>query len=168
MPAAGLRRSAHLLMAFVALTGLIAPPTVWAQDKDWSEFELGQDLQENTHRIADYAGKAVVLHFWATWCPHCRREIPKLLRVRERFGDKVQILTVSVDENLGALKSFVREQELPYPVIADTLSGLEAARRFMVNGIPVTYIFDGDGEVVQRKVGPADIETNLELLLEPR
>lgn len=116
------------------------------------------DLNGTTQSLKAYRGKVVVLHFWATWCPYCRNEAPKLKTIHQRWGGKdVQVLAVSVDEDQGKLHQFVKAQQLPYTVIwegdaQDALSDLYA-----VSGIPVTYIIGRDGLVAERFTGAADL-----------
>ena len=116
------------------------------------------DLTGAAQSLRAYRGKMVVLHFWATWCPYCRNEIPKLKEIQSRWGAKqVKILTVSVDEDLAKLQQFVKDQQLPYTVLwegqaEDTISDL-----YGVAGLPTTYLIGKDGLVLNRVSGAADL-----------
>ncbi len=116
------------------------------------------DLTGVTQSLQAYRGKIVVLHFWATWCPYCRGEVPKLKEIQSRWGSKqVKILAVSLDEDLAKLQQFVQAQQLPYVVIweghaEDVLSDLYA-----VSGLPPTYLIGTDGLVIERFSGAADL-----------
>ena len=114
------------------------------------------DLDGRRQELAQYAGRVVVLHFWASWCPYCRGEIPELRKLQTDWGAKgVQVLTVSVDENLDKLKQFVAEEALPYPVIPDVQ--LAISERYAIQGIPVTLILSRDGRVAFRALGSANL-----------
>src|SRR5262249_41376390 len=66
---------------------------------------------------AEWQGKAVLLNFWATWCPPCREEIPDLIELQAKYRDRLQIVGLSVDEGTpDAVKSFVQKARMNYPV----------------------------------------------------
>ncbi len=116
------------------------PPPVHASDLDGKPQSLDQ-----------YIGKVVVLHFWATWCPYCRMEIPKLKRVHQEMADKgVVVLAVSMDEDTDKLLQFVAASEIPYPVIADAKQNFTLAESYQIFGIPVTYVIGRDGHLLGR------------------
>lgn len=115
----------------------------------------GQDLSGATHTLEESQGAVTVLHFWASWCPYCRGEVPELVPLSAMPG--VKVLTVSVDEDLDALKRFIAEKQLSYPVIADKLMDPSLADQYGVSGIPVTFIVSPDGYILERFSGAADI-----------
>ena len=116
------------------------------------------DLTGATQSLQASRGKIVVLHFWATWCPYCRGEVPKLKEIQSRWGSKqVKVLAVSVDEDSAKLQQYVKDQQLPYVVIwegqaEDVLSDLYA-----VSGLPTTYVIGKDGLVLTRVSGASDL-----------
>jgi len=116
------------------------------------------DLQGQRQSLKQYRGQVVVLHFWATWCPYCRGEIPKLLQIHEQGSPQgVTVLAVSVDEDLAQLQAFVQQAGLPYIVIPDARSPSSVASAYGVRGIPVTYLLDRDGRIAYRFFGSADL-----------
>ena len=118
------------------------------------------DLEGRPQSLAQYGGKVVVLHFWATWCPYCRAEIPKLLRIhRELAARGVTILAVGVDENVGQLRQFVASSRLPYAVIADAEANFALAQDYEIVGIPATYVIGRDGRLAALLSGPSDLFT---------
>ena len=117
-----------------------------------------QDLTGISQSLSQYEGQTIVLHFWATWCPYCQREIPKLEQVHREFQhDAVQVLAVSIDEDVHVLRHFVLQRRLTYPVIADAEDGFRLSDRYRINGIPVTYVIGPDGVTDVRLVGSSDI-----------
>ena len=138
------------------------------QGKQPPEFSA-TDLAGAPQSLQAYRGKIVILHFWATWCPYCRGEVPKLKEVQSRWGSKqVQILAVSVDENLAALQQFVQAQQLPYAVIwegqaQDVLSDL-----YGVSGLPTTYVIGRDGLVIKRLTGASDLVATVQQAVDAR
>src|SRR5579871_1893468 len=71
--------------------------------------------------LADLKGKVVLVNFWATWCPPCRAEIPDLMLLQEHYKDKLVVLGISEDDPpVEAVKKFVADQKMSYPVAMST------------------------------------------------
>jgi len=94
-------------------------------------------------RVARSRGKLVLVHFWASWCSSCRREIDVLSRMwREYPRKELDLLGISMDDNEGQLARFLEEYEPAYPVY---MAGGGVASSFGVTGVPKTIIYDGQG-----------------------
>lgn len=116
------------------------------------------DLSGTRHTLEQYEGSILVLHFWASWCPYCRSQIPELKTLHEEWAWKgVEVLTISIDQDLGKLRSFLQQSPLPYPVIADTETSLLLGQRYDVAGVPLTFVLGRDGQIIVRLRGRADI-----------
>ncbi|MEX2480296.1 MAG: TlpA disulfide reductase family protein [Gammaproteobacteria bacterium] len=123
--------------------------------------------------LANWAGKLVVLNFWATWCPPCLREIPAFIELQQELGDDgVQFIGIALDQ-AGPVEKFVAEKGVNYPV----LIGDQDVARFMVTlgndigALPYTVVLDKTGEVVLRHQGEweaAAAGTALRALVEAR
>ena len=115
------------------------------------------DLTGAKQALAVGHGRPILLQFWASWCPHCRRDVPLLKDLLARYRDKgLQLLTVSIDQDLSKLQSFVRDQNLPYPVIAayqPEAKALSVPELYEVQGIPAYYLIDGQGTITQTFAG---------------
>jgi peroxiredoxin len=102
---------------------------------------------------ADFAGKVVVLDFWATWCPPCRAEIPGLVALQEKLGKAgLAIVGISVDQGgPDVVKKFIAENKIGYQIVladdhvADAFGGIE--------GIPTTFVIDRTGKIQLKEVG---------------
>jgi peroxiredoxin len=103
--------------------------------------------------LADHAGRVVLLHFWATWCPPCRRELPALAALRAALEPEgLAVLAVSVDAGSGeAVARFAAERAPGLPVLLDPRE--EAARRYGVGAYPTSVVVDRSGRIVHRAVG---------------
>ena len=126
------------------------------------------DLNGTQRSLEDYAGNILVLHFWATWCPYCRSQIPQLQTLHNEWGRKgVEVLAISTDENPQQLQQFVEANRLPYPIIADNGEGgpYFLGDRYEVSSIPVTYILDREGKVFLRLQGAIDLIRAVEAAL---
>ena len=105
-----------------------------------------------TYRLKDYRGKVVVINFWATWCPPCRREMPSMNRMWQKIKDKgVQILAVNVGEDADTIFEFLGSYPVSFPLLMD--SDGSVVKKYPVTGLPTTYIINPAGEVVYRAVG---------------
>ncbi len=134
-------------------------PAVEAATPSWSpvvgaalsDFELtGVDGQ--TYSLSDFEGKAMVLNFWATWCPHCRSELPTFKQVyAEREQDGFVLVAVSVNEAPDTVKSVVAEEGLDFPVLLDSTGAV--ASTYLVRGIPASYFVDRNGIIRGSHVG---------------
>lgn len=127
------------------------------------EFALA-DMDGGMHRLADYRGKLVVLNFWATWCPPCRREMPAMQRAWEKVRDEdIVILAVNVGEDSDTVFLFTADYPVEFPLLLDRQA--EVIERYGVTGLPTTYIIDPRGRITHRTIGtrewddPALLET---------
>jgi len=104
-----------------------------------------KDLQGNTLNLAAYKGKVLVINFWATWCPPCRREIPDLIAAYKELKDEgLEILGLSVDETTGpALLDWTRKMGMNYPIALATPEIITAYEPGEY--IPATIIIDRKG-----------------------
>ena len=96
--------------------------------------------------LADLRGKVVLLNFWATWCPPCKAEMPDLEALHRTYGaDKdFVVLGVNVEEDPAAVKAFVEQQQLTFPIVLDRNSRV-TTKLFGVRPLPSTYIIDRAG-----------------------
>ncbi len=100
-------------------------------------------------------GKVVLLNFWATWCPPCRKEMPSMAELHKQLKDKgLVIVAASVDKDRNQLVGFVREYSIPFEVVHDADGSV--ARRYGVFRYPETFLIDRSGKVRFHLVGAVD------------
>ncbi|KIC46520.1 thioredoxin [Ruegeria sp. ANG-S4] len=119
------------------------------------EFQLEDDGGVGT--LEDYAGKFVLINFWATWCAPCRKEMPQIAELQEEFGgDKFQVLTLATGRNSPAgIKKFFDENGIEnLPRHQDPKQ--VAAREFGVLALPITVILNPEGQEIARLIGDAE------------
>lgn len=113
------------------------------------------DADGNTVRLSDSFGKPVVINFWATWCPPCKRELPDFDRLCREYGDRVVFMMVNLTDGrrdtVDGTKKFVSEKGYTFPVYFDT--GLSGAKAYSVSSIPQTTFIDANGNVFATRIG---------------
>ena len=115
-----------------------------------------------TYSLESLRGRVVLLNFWATWCQPCRKEMPDLQKVWERFSSSgLSVLAVS-DEKIGTIRRFAAHQQYTFPVISDPER--QAGRAYCVDGIPRTFVFDREGRLVAHSEGTTTERQFLEML----
>jgi thiol-disulfide isomerase/thioredoxin len=108
-----------------------------------------KDLQGKPHTLQQYRGKVVLLDFWATWCAPCRAELPNVKALYAKYKDQgFAVLGVSLDEDRGALETFVKREGMDWPQLFEGKSWRsEIAQRYGVTAIPRTVLLDRQGVI---------------------
>ena len=110
------------------------------------DFEL-KSPQGATTSLSSLRGRIVILHFWATWCPHCVEEMPLLSELaREDDPRRVTILAVNLGEPARKVSRYLRSRNLSLSVLLDSRG--KVARAYGVAGLPSTVVVDATGRVV--------------------
>jgi peroxiredoxin len=107
-------------------------------------------MDGKTYSLAGLRGKVVLLNFWATWCPPCRKEMPDMEKLyREYQKDGFVVLAVS-DEDRETVAGFLAKQNYTFPVLLD--ADRKVHESFDVEGIPKSFLFGRDGRIVARTI----------------
>ena len=109
------------------------------------------DTEGNEVTLASFFGKPIVLNFWASWCGPCKMEMPEIQKFYEQYGEEIQFLLVSVDENMDDAKSFLADSGYTFPVYFDTTS--MGAYTYGASSIPLTFFIDADGNLTAYYMG---------------
>ena len=106
--------------------------------------------------LAELRGKVVLLNFWATWCVPCRKEMPAIEALYQRYKDRgLEVVAISLDKVAAApVEAFVKEAGVTYRVALDPTWA--TARAYGVRGLPATFLLDRTGNVVLRELGERD------------
>ena len=146
------------------------PPADPALDAATAVLELrDQVLQETGFTLTALDGKiynldalrghVVLLNFWATWCPPCRKEMPDMQKLYERFEKKGLIVLAVSDEKRETVEGFLTKQSYTFPVLLDPDRKTNTA--FYVEGIPKSFLFDRQGRLVAQSI---DMRTESQFL----
>ncbi len=130
------------------------------------DFSL-PDLDGNVRQISDWAGKARLINFWATWCAPCRREIPLLKKTQaEHADDDFQVIGVAVDF-IDQVAAYAEEADFNYPILIGQEDAMAAAEATGIDfiGMPFTMIVAPDGQLVKTHIGEI-LEDDMELIVE--
>jgi len=113
------------------------------------------DTQGKEITLSDYAGKVVIVDFWATWCPPCRRGIPDLISLQKQFKNKIAIIGISVDSDTKSdVIPFVKSMGINYTVCYASQEVVQAYGN--IEAIPTSFVIDKDGKIVNQHVGLTD------------
>jgi peroxiredoxin len=120
------------------------------------DFTL-KDISGNTIKLSDYNNNVVLLEFWATWCPPCKASIPELTEINAKYKTRgFTVIGVSVDNMQDLpehLTEFSRSYHINYPVL---LGDEDVAVKYNIKSIPVMYLIDKQGKIVNTYSGFSD------------
>jgi peroxiredoxin len=128
------------------------------QRRQQADFTL-TDLQGKTWELKSLHGKVVLVNFWATWCPPCRKEMPDLEALYRRFNDQGLVILAISDEEQGKVSPFIADYKITYPVLLDP--GRKVNEVFQVDGLPKTLVYDREGKLVAQSI---DMRTQTQFL----
>lgn len=129
--------------------------------REHPEFTL-KDLSGKTWTFAELRDKVVLVNFWATWCPPCRKEMPDLEALYDRFEAKGFVVLGISDEDAAKVEPFIRERKVSFPVLLDP--GRKVNEMFVVEGIPKTFVYDREGKLVAQSIDMRTQKQFLEML----
>jgi len=128
----------------------------------------GREITSNS-----WAGKVVVLNYWATWCPPCLREMPMLAQLQQGYDTgRLQVVGVAIDD-ADSVRRFLDENQVDYQILLGDVASVELSKRLgnRTGGLPFTVVFDRVGRLVfshNGEIGAVDIRTHVIPLLETK
>ncbi len=117
------------------------------------------DLNGIVRQSSEWIGKQpVVINFWGTWCPPCRREIPELVKLYNEYRDKgVEIVSLAVNDTPEKVDKFMQANNMNWVMLMGDIQILQAMKA--TRGVPTTIFYDKDGNEKIRFVGARDYNT---------
>ncbi len=142
------RRQGRFSLLLLLLLGIIFVSAPAVAATKMPRFVV--DSMEDGVRIdsEQLKGKVLLINFWATWCPPCRKEIPSLMKLQEEFGAKnFTVIGLSTDNGPQVVRKFVTRNNITYPVGMASNSIVRSFGNF--SGIPTSFLIDQKGNVVK-------------------
>lgn len=113
-------------------------------------------LEGGSGTLEEHAGRALVLNFWATWCPPCRAEMPSLQRLADAFPEHdLAVIGVSVDDDLNLVREFVLQHGIRFPVVAQSPAS-PAVGQLGVTAFPTTILVTRERRIAAIVAGERD------------
>lgn len=167
-----------LILAFAVNTFSNNKTTVRIKDNSIvNVFEINKDgdkapnfslksVKGKTVKLSDFKGKIVIVDFWATWCPPCRKGIPDLVSIQKKFKKDVVVIGISLDaeKTIKDVPEFVKNYKINYPILyGDEKVVVDYGG---IQSIPTTFVIDRKGNVVDSHVGLVEKDTYINKIKE--
>jgi peroxiredoxin len=123
-----------------------------------ADFTL-TDIEGKPWTLSALRGKVVLVNFWATWCPPCRKEMPDLEALYNQFKDRGFVILAISEEDAAKVKPFVGQRGITYPILLDP--GGKINQLFVIEGIPKSFVYDPSGKLVEESI---DMRTRKQFL----
>ena len=118
------------------------------------------DIDGNKVSLSDLLkGKEVMLNFWASWCPECRKETATLNEIAKKYKDKIDVVGINLRESKEDVQSFIGSKGIGYKMLLDTNG--KVARQYGVFGVPVNVLINKEGLVKNLNIDIREIENYL-------
>jgi thiol-disulfide isomerase/thioredoxin len=99
-------------------------------------------------KLSDYKGKLILLNFWASWCPPCRKEIPDFIKVQNKYKDKgFTLLGISIEAK-EPTEAYVKKAGVNFPIFYDEEKGTEIGTKYGMIGIPYSILIDQNQKII--------------------
>ncbi len=157
-----------LIASIVLIFLMVAPAFSLTSGERSPQFSL-LDMNHKKVSLEQFKGRAVYVDFWASWCPSCRRSLPWMSEVQEKYGrEKLEVVAINLDEDQEDAVRLLSNFNPSITVLFDPQG--DAARIYKVNAMPTSLLIDAQGSIVSVFEGfsedtEARIEQELERLL---
>ena len=131
------------------------------RQRQQADFTL-TDLHGKAWTLRELRGRVVLVNFWATWCPPCRKEMPDLEKLSQRFAKQGLVILAISDEGREKVEPFIANAKYSYPILLDP--GRTVNERFRIQGIPKTLVYGRDGKLVAQSSDMRTLGQFLEML----
>lgn len=118
-----------------------------------------KDMSGAKVSLASFAGKVLILDFWATWCSPCKEEIPEFVRLQTRHAkDGLQVIGVSVDDSPAAMRAYAAQLQINYPLLDGRKADALMKAFEPISKIPTAFVIGRDGTICRKHSGFASPE----------
>lgn len=137
--------SKYLLVTYVLFYAAVILADSNLIGKKAPDFNLIELNTGNTVTLKQFNGKVVILDFWASWCAPCKKTLPILQSIKNQFKDKIEILTINIDEKKENAESFVKRYKFKLKVLFD--KDQKVVEKFQIPEMPTLFIIDKKGNI---------------------
>lgn len=145
----------RVALLIIVIVGFSAPALAGElkpyKGKPLPDFEL-LDMEGNSHSIADYKGKVLLVNFWATWCPPCVKEMPSMQRLQTMMSGKAfETLAVNMGEDKASIQNFLtghpamKDTPISFPILLDS-DGV-VLKSWKIFAFPTTFLINKNGDI---------------------
>lgn len=119
------------------------------------------DLDGRSHALSEYAGRRVLVNFWASWCGPCLKEMPALAQAQHRFGAGHPVVVGIAMDTPGNVRAYLQAHPVNYPVLLGRLEDPDSARQLgdTASVLPYSVLLDADGKVLATHAGVLEAAT---------
>ena len=125
------------------------------ENKESSDLAPNFDLTSTDGKkikLSDYRGKVVIVDFWATWCPPCRKGIPDLIELQKEFKNNLVVIGISLDQDTKSdVIPFIKKYGINYPIVYGTNQVIMDYGS--INAIPTSFVINKEGKIVDKHIG---------------
>jgi thiol-disulfide isomerase/thioredoxin len=118
------------------------------------------DSEGQRRNVSEWDGNILVINFWATWCPPCRKEMPMFMELQQQYGGRgLQFIGIATEES-DTVIPFINELGINYPILTGTTSAIQIAEQYgnRFGALPYTVIVDRNQQIIYTKTGPVHRE----------
>ena len=136
-----------------------------AKHQPLPEFSL-PDLSGQQRTVSEWQGKILIINFWATWCPPCKKEIPEFIKLQKQFAERgVQFIGIAIDDK-EPVDEFLSFTNINFPVLIAPEEGVALAHKMgnLIDAVPFTVVVDAQGQIIHRHQGEFSNEQILEII----
>jgi thiol-disulfide isomerase/thioredoxin len=159
-----------IITALLALGGGILGRVFLSPVKQTSPMPLPDihlpDVSGNLRSISEWQGKILIINFWATWCPPCRKEIPEFMALQEQYASKgLQFIGIAVDDQ-EPVEEYLATTKINYPILIGGITGIALAHQLgnSIDAVPFTLVINRQGQIIHRQPGEFSREKIMEII----
>lgn len=135
------------------------------QSSNLPTFNL-PDLSGQKHNLAEWQGKIIIVNFWATWCPPCRKEIPEFVALQNEYqAQNIQFIGIAIEEK-EPVEEYLDFVDINYPILIAGDEGVLLSQQFgnQVGAVPFSVVINQQGKIIHHQAGEFKREKILEII----
>jgi thiol-disulfide isomerase/thioredoxin len=143
----------------------LSAPVMDSRPSTLIDFSL-PDVSGVQRNVSEWQGRVLVINFWATWCPPCRKEIPEFVALQEQYGDKgLQFVGIAIEDR-EPVSDYLNTIKINYPILIGGDKGIALAQQLgnIINAVPFTIVVNQQGQIIHRQPGEFSSEKVLEII----